>query len=257
MQSNKKVLVINDFVNTSHVALNLQQAFLNDQQLDCISLPSALFSNTFNLGKPAMVDLSGYLKASLEQYNHLNFAFDGLLTGYLLNTEQVVLIEQWLRNQSETLIVSDPVMGDNGTLYQSLDRDIIKVYQRMVASSDVMVPNLTEAQLLLDLEPDLVMTHKKALELVTRLQKMNHKSVVITSVPINGQALIYGYDHMKDQHFKVAYEAIAGKFYGTGDLFSVALFYQLLEVVGLEEAVHFASENVSVRIMKQKAWKSL
>ncbi len=251
MFKNKQALLINDFVNTSHVALNLQIDFLNNQQLQCVALPSALFSNTFNLGKPYIIDCTEYIESSLAQYEALNIQFSGLLTGYLHNHKQVDLIKSWVNKHQDCLILVDPVMGDKGKMYQSLTKELACVYKEMVTISDVMVPNLTEALLLCDEELEINITESEIVELLMKLHQLNNKSVLITSVEIENESFIVGYDHRLDSVFKVKYEVIDGTYYGTGDLFSGALFYQLLNGLSLKAATELANENVSVRIMKK------
>lgn len=257
MIKNKQALLINDFVSTSHVALNLQIDFLNNQQLQCVAIPSAIFSNTFNLGQPYNIDCSEYMEQSLAQYEALGIQFNGLLTGYLHNHKQVDLIKAWHKKHQDSLILVDPVMGDKGRMYQSLTKELALVYREMVSISDVMVPNLTEALLLSDEELDINKTEIEIHELLMKLHRLNNKSVLITSVEIGSESFIVGYDHRLDSMFKVKYEVIDGTYYGTGDLFSGALFYHLLKDKPLKEATELANENVSVRIMKQNALMSL
>ena len=44
----------------------------------------------------------------------------------------------------------DPLMGDNGCLYQGFDRNYVEAMKAFCQQADVIIPNLTEAALLTD-----------------------------------------------------------------------------------------------------------
>ena len=46
------------------------------------------------------------------------------------------------------LFLLDPIMGDNGRLYQGFDRDYVEAMKDFCQQADVIIPNLTEAALL-------------------------------------------------------------------------------------------------------------
>ena len=45
-------------------------------------------------------------------------------------------------------MVTDPIMGDGGKLYNGSTRETVENMRRFVGAADVIVPNLTEAQFL-------------------------------------------------------------------------------------------------------------
>lgn len=251
--THKRVLVVNDFVGTSHIALNLQIDYLYSNKLEAVSIPTGIISNSFNLGQPIVLDLTDYLNESLKQFDLLGFEFSALLTGYLLNMKQADSLIDWKKKNDDVLMVTDPILGDKGALYKSLTRESIKYYRALAHSSDVLVPNMTEAQFLLD-ESDIKhsMNNSQMEELTMKLHQLNNKSVVITSAMIDDAPHIVGYDHIAKTYFKSEYTFIEGLFYGTGDLFSVALLCALIEGQTLLEAAQVANQAVTKLIRRYK-----
>lgn len=45
-------------------------------------------------------------------------------------------------------MVTDPIMGDNGKLYNGINEETVNSMRRLTKIADVIIPNLTEAQFL-------------------------------------------------------------------------------------------------------------
>ncbi len=43
----------------------------------------------------------------------------------------------------------DPVLGDNGNLYSTMDQKLVEGMKRLVTKADIITPNFTEVSLLL------------------------------------------------------------------------------------------------------------
>ena len=76
--------------------------------------------------------------------------FDGIYSGFLLNERQADQILEFIRDFSgrETLVVVDPVLGDNGKRYDIFDSQMELAAGRLAEQAHVITPNLTEALLL-------------------------------------------------------------------------------------------------------------
>lgn len=241
-----RILLINDFVSTTRVALNLQESYLKKQGIETLSIPSACFSNTFNLGKPAYLDTTDYLTETLSVFEKFNYTYDGIFIGYVANKTQKDELTQLLQQHRSSLTLIDPIMGDKGQFYKSLDRRMISWYQQLVFHSQLFIPNMTEAQLLLgEHEIKVSLSEAEANDLLNRCRKLNHQSVIITSVIIDGVNAILLYDHRAQEYHKIEYKKIAGVHYGTGDLFSAIVFKELLQGASLKEACICAHQGVN------------
>ncbi len=115
------------------------------------ALPTALLStHTGGLGRPARTDESGFISAALAHYAQLGLAFDCVYSGYLAGAAQVALVEQAFRQAPAALKLVDPVMADHGRPYASMTPEIRAAVAQLCGQADVIVPNATEAALLLE-----------------------------------------------------------------------------------------------------------
>lgn len=79
--------------------------------------------------------------------------FDCIYTGYLGGEEQVALAEKAFDLWPAARKVVDPVMGDNGKAYSTVTPALIDRMRGLCRRADLILPNATEAALLLEREP--------------------------------------------------------------------------------------------------------
>ncbi len=83
----------------------------------------------------------------------LNLKFDGIYTGFLGSAWQIDIISEFIDDftgSGETLVVVDPVLGDNGALYSTMDQDMVRKMRQLITKADIITPNFTEAAFLLN-----------------------------------------------------------------------------------------------------------
>ena len=78
------------------------------------------------------------------------------------------------------------------------------------------------------------------------------RSVVITSILVDGKPSVLGYNHLNDNHFRIEYEEVPIQFSGTGDVFSAEMIVSLLNGEQLEAATKKAVDVVYRLIYKNK-----
>ena len=101
------------------------------------------------LGTPAKLANPGYGPAALEHYHRLGVKFDCIYSGYLADAAQAKLVEQAFELWPRAFKVVDPVLGDGGRLYSGLGADMVPAMYSLCSKADLIVPNVTEAALLL------------------------------------------------------------------------------------------------------------
>ena len=74
--------------------------------------------------------------------------FDQALIGYVGSVALCQQITTYLEQQTLSLLVVDPVLGDLGQLYQGFDQDYVAAMRQLIQQADVILPNTTEAALL-------------------------------------------------------------------------------------------------------------
>lgn len=114
------------------------------------ALPTALLSTHYGgFGAPAERDESAFALAALEHYERLGLTFDCVYSGYLADTRHAALVERAYAQSPAALRVVDPAMADHGRLYSAVTPELCSAQARLCAAADVIVPNATEAALLL------------------------------------------------------------------------------------------------------------
>lgn len=244
----EKLLLINDLAGYGKVALGAMMPVLTHMGFDLYTLPTALVSNTLDYGSFEILDTTDYIEGTLRVWDELGFSFDAVATGFITGERQAKLIASFCAKQQEkgVPVFVDPIMGDEGRLYNGVGREAIIHMRELLASSDVAVPNYTEACLLTGAPYAGAqgMSKQEARRLMDFLRTICPKSVIITSAAIDRHPAVIGYDHERDEHFTIRFEEIPVRFPGTGDIFSSMLMGKKLLGLTLEDATACAMHVV-------------
>ena len=244
----EKLLLINDLAGYGKVALGAMMPVLTHMGYDLYTLPTALVSNTLDYGKFEILDTTDYIEHTLAVWKELGFSFDAVATGFITNDRQAQLVADFCATQHEAgvPVFVDPIMGDEGHLYNGIARSAIDHMRRLVATADVAIPNYTEACLLTGApySGKQGMEEREVMRLVDCLRRLCPRSVVITSAFVEGRPAVIGYDHERDEHFTISFEEIPVRFPGTGDVFSSVLMGKKLAGRTLEDATACAMHVV-------------
>lgn len=100
-------------------------------------------------------DLTEDIPGFIRHWKELGLEFDGIYSGFLGSSRQVELVRELIHTfrTPKTWVVIDPVMGDGGSLYSSISKDMIGEMRRLIGEADLIVPNQTEAAFLLGEDP--------------------------------------------------------------------------------------------------------
>ena len=229
---NKKILLINDMAGYGKVALSAMIPILSYLKYQIFNLPTALVSNTLDYGKFEILETTPYMKNTLKVWNELNFSFDVISTGFLFSTQQTKLVYDFCKAQKEkgSLIIVDPIMGDNLKLYNGVSKDNVSYMKEMIKIGDVIIPNFTEATFISDyLIGKRIISKDEAKSLVYKLKKQGAKNIIITSTNIAKEMHTIVYDSNKDDIYFNKYEEIPASFPGTGDIFSSVFISEYLK----------------------------
>lgn len=245
MENTKNVLIIGDMPGYGKMGLAGMLPILSNMGHSVYNLPTALVSNNFDYGKFSVLDTTDYMGQTIQVWKKLGFQFDCITTGFLASAAQVDLLQEFIAGQRREglLVVTDPIMGDGGKLYNGSTRETVENMRRFVGAADVIVPNLTEGQFLtgqyLGRE---TLTEGEARRLADSLLACGSKSAVITSgrEEETGRHVVWGFDHRTGEYFTVPYRFIKAHFPGTGDIFTSLLTGELLRGRSLLQAVQRA-----------------
>ncbi len=257
MDKNKDILLINDLPGVGKVALSAMMPIVSSLGFRVHNLPTAIVSNTLDYGLFEIMDMTDYMKKTIDIWNELNFKFDCICTGFINSDPQVELIEKIIKDNKEKspIVMVDPIMGDDGKLYLGLSENVVKNMRKMCSMADIVTPNLTEASFILyDEMKNTALTKEEIKEYIDTFRKIGSKSVVITSVQHKDDNNYYieGYSHFEDEYFSIPYDYINVRFPGTGDVFSAVLITKFLKGLTLKESCKAASDFVRKAMEKDE-----
>ena len=261
--------MLNDLPGYGKVALGGMIPVLTRMGYRVFHLPTAIISNTLNYGKFEVLDTTDYMINTLKVWKEhgfcdkqsdlevRDFAIDAISTGFILNHRQAEFIREFCKKQSAkgTVIFCDPIMADNGRLYNSISQQNIEDMRKLIQYADYCVPNYTEAVYLTDSKyQEGSLTEQEIFLLIDKVRKLGPKSVVITSACVNEKDAICGYDAIKKVYFTVYYDKIPIYVPGTGDLFLAVLMGEILKTGFLEDERIQPLEQ-SVKYAADVLWK--
>ena len=149
-KNSKNILIINDMPGYGKVALAAMLPILSNFGHSVYNLPTALVSNTLDYGTFSILDTTDYMVRAIDAWKKLGFSFDCITTGFLASAEQVDIIREFIDSQrkEDLLVMTDPIMADDGKLYNGVTEETVENMRRLIGVADVIVPNLTEAEFL-------------------------------------------------------------------------------------------------------------
>ena len=242
------ILLVGDIVGYGNLGMSVMTPILSHLKYEIFRLPSSMVSNNFSYGKFAVLDTTDYMRQSIEIWEEQGFSVDAVCTGYLVSDEQAQLVADYCRRLKSrgTVIFVDPIMADDGKLYNGATAQTVEDKRSVVRVSDLIVPNVTEAKFLADKYLDKEsLTADKAEDLLRTLHELGDSSVIISSMVMDGQTCTMLFDKSTGHTKVLPYRQVAAQFSGTGDVFSAMTIGQYLRGETLENSVLTAMNFVA------------
>lgn len=257
MSAQKRVAAIHDISCFGKCSLTVALPVISALGIEVSAIPTAVLStHTGGFTGYTFRDLTEDILPVVRHWQALGLRFDAIYTGYLGSYEQIGIVREAFRTLKgpETLIAVDPVMADNGKLYAHFPKDFPEGMRELCAEADLIVPNLTEAALLLG-EPwaEGPYERRHIEELLKRLSALGPRRVVLTGVWFDADKLgAASFDRETGETaFRLA-PRIEGYYHGTGDVFASVLVGSLLSGLGLPEAVALAVDFTAASIRRTR-----
>jgi len=240
MKKQKRALAIHDISCVGKCSLTVALPILSAAGIETSVLPTSILStHTGGFSGYTFLDLTQEIMPIADHWRSLDLAFDAIYTGYLGSASQLELVKKlFARFGKDALILVDPVMADNGRLYDGFDADFPAGMAKLCKIADVIVPNLTEATLMLN-EPYVKgpYTEEYIEGLLRRLGEAFGGKIVLTGVYFDESHLGMAYlDTASEEIGFYIDKLIGGYYHGTGDVFASALLAGLLCDLPLKDA---------------------
>ena len=242
----KRILTIQDISCLGKCSITIALPVISALGTETVILPTAVLSNHTMFKSFTVKDLSDQIEPICEKWTDENVEFDGIYTGYLGTIEQIDMMKELFKKfkrEGDTIIFVDPVMADNGKLYPAFDMAYAKKNAELCSGADIIVPNITEACFMTDMEYKEEYDESYIKELLARLNKLGAKISVLTGVSLSeGKTGVMGYDSTKDEYYCYQNDRIDASFHGTGDLFSSTVIGEIMKGKSWQDAMRIAAD---------------
>ncbi len=248
----KRILTIQDVSCVGQCSLTVALPIISACGVETAVLPSSVLStHTGGFTGYTFRDLTEDMPAIEAHWNKEGIKFDAFYTGYV-SPSQIPYIRHIMEScaGNDALKIVDPAMADNGKLYPGFPDDFPSQMAKLCEGADYILPNLTEAALLLGRDAVLEGYGKDFIEELSGelYNGLNVKCVILTGVSFSENELGAAiYDGSKMTY--VFNERIPRMSHGTGDIFASAFTGAILRGNSAERAVKVAANLVCNSIL--------
>ncbi len=246
----KRLLTIQDISCVGQCSLTVALPVISACGIETAVLPSSVLSNHTAFSAWTFTDLTSDMPKIMEQWLKEKIDFDAFYTGYVSKAQIPYILEIMKKTaRAGALKIVDPVMADNGKLYAGFDADFPQEMKKLCNGADVIMPNLTEACLLLGIEYDAQQTPQKVEKILKGLYSLGAKNVILTGCSFEETKLgTATYDGSKTEYYFAEKQPVSC--HGTGDVFASAVAGALLRGKTVTKAAKIGADFV-VESIKQ------
>lgn len=253
----KRVAAIHDISGFGKCSLTVALPIISAAGVETTVMPTAVLStHTGGFTDYTYRDLTEDMRPISEHWQTLNLEFDAIYSGFLGSFEQIEIVKDFYDTfkTSNTLIIADPAMADNGKMYPIFDMKFSDAMAKLCSKADIIVPNFTEAAFMLGEDYTKGPYDKDYVEgLLKRLSDMGPKKIVLTGVYFEESSL--GAATYDSSTGKISYafaQKIDGYYHGTGDVYASALLGALMNNISLEASAKIAVDYTKESIQRTK-----
>ncbi len=247
----KKIAVINDLSGFGKCSLSVALPVISTLGIEACPLPTAILSNQTGYRSFYCTDYTENMASYIAEWEKIGAEFNGILTGYLASKKQVEIISNFIEEFADdnTIIFVDPVMADDGMLYDTYDEQLCERIKQLAKKANIVSPNLTELCILCGADYEKISKENN----IDEISKLAHsllsdklKTVIVTGIKKQDEILNIivdknGTDFIKSQ-------LLGGSFSGTGDIFSSIVCGAVVNGKSVQDAVRLASDFIEKSI---------
>lgn len=250
----KKVLAINDISCVGRCSLTVALPIISSVGLECSILPTAVLStHTGGFDGYTFLDFTEEMEKISKHWLSLNRKYDAIYTGFLGSKQQVAVVKNIAQKfKDNNIIIVDPAMADNGTLYKIFDDSFPQEMKKLCLIGDVIIPNITEACLLTGYKWQMDNHTDEYIDgLINALLEEGMKNIILTGVSKKqGKVGALCYNYNTKQKYYYDQDIIPGYYHGTGDVFASVFTSALIKGKTIEESTKIAVD-ITVKSIKE------
>ena len=240
----KRVLAVHDISCVGRCSLTVALPVLSAMGFETSILPTSILStHTGGFEGYTYRDLSADMNPVADHWRALGLRFDAIFTGWLGTHRHVENLAHLLEAVGQGAeLIADPVMGDNGRLYATLDGDYVDAMRRFCGRAELLLPNITEAAILTGTEyPYPGYNRAWVADMLKRLIDLGPRVAVLTGVSLEpGRIGAAAMDRYAGRMICYDDAFIPGMWHGAGDVFASALIGAHLRGAPLDRALRLA-----------------
>lgn len=240
----KRILTIQDISCVGQCSLTVALPILSACGVETAILPSAVLStHTAGFSGFTFRDLTDDIPAIQKHWQKENITFDAIYTGYLGSTKQIDYVKDILNTMGtkDCKGIVDPAMADNGKLYPLFDQAYVEAMKVLCADADILLPNITEACYLADVEYKEVYDEAYIQHLLNELSKLNPNTIVLTGVSYKPETTgVIVYENKTIQYYE--HKKMEKGCHGTGDVYASTFVGALMRGHSAFESARIAAD---------------
>ena len=250
----KRIISINDLSVFGKCSQTVAVPVLSAMGFEVCPVLTAYLSAHTAFENPHITDMTDSLSSCLSHLNDLDVKSDAVFTGYIFTSGQFDIIKKYVMQKKidGNLIITDPVMADNGKLYEPFTMETVKKMRELCLFADIITPNFTEACFLAGLPVIKNVTKEQCDALIARLNTLGiNCKIIITGVPyIDGtKKIINGFN---DNAEIIDCEYVDCEYCGTGDVFSSVFCGYILRGENIRDAIIKTRDFVYKAVLETK-----
>ncbi|MDO4617858.1 MAG: pyridoxamine kinase [Lachnospiraceae bacterium] len=255
--TDKKVVTLQDISCMGQCSLTVALPIISACGVETIILPSAVLStHTGGFTGYTFRDLTEDIPGIMNHWKSENIRFDCLYTGYLGSITQIEYVGELKKNvvKEGGLLIVDPAMADNGSLYYGFDQAFVERMAQLCGTADIILPNLTEAAFMTGSELKLEdHSEEYVTGLLEKLAGLGAKKVILKGISYEpGKIGVAVYDSASKNLQYYFTEKVNASSHGTGDCYAAAFTGALMqgkdEITAAAIAADFVVESIKQTI---------
>ena len=238
----KRIITVQDISCVGKCSLTVALPIISAAGVEAGVLPTAVLSTHTMFSKFTFCDLTDEIQGISDTFLELGLDFDAIYTGYLGSFRQLGLVSDFIdRFGKDAQVVIDPVMADNGKLYQGFTPEFAKAMAQLCAKADLIIPNITEASFMLDIpyRPDYDEEYIR--ELLKKLATLGCPHVALSGISFESDKIgVYYYDAEADEYYSYFNRRLDASFHGTGDTYASATLGAMMRGFDIKTSLSIA-----------------
>lgn len=239
----KKIAAITDISGFGRCSTTVSMPIISYLKIQYCPILTSIFSNHTGYDDYFFDDYTDKMEEYISKWKNLELEFEGIYTGFLGSLKQIEIVKKFITEfkTDRTIVIVDPVMGDNGRAYSTYTLEMCANMKQLVSMADIITPNITEACIITETDyRNGKWSKKELIQMAEKLAQMGPEKIVITG--IHNKSYIGNFVYQRGMEPVLIKTKIIGTVRcGTGDIFSAIISADAINGVDFQKSVRKAA----------------